>query len=52
MLVEEVMTRNVEKIDCNENVYDACKIFIEKKVEIPLNFAIRTTVGASDAPDV
>jgi CBS domain-containing protein len=32
MLVEEVMTRNVEKIDCNENVYDACKIFIEKKV--------------------
>ncbi len=32
MLIEEVMTRNVEKIDCNENVYDACKIFIDKKV--------------------
>jgi len=32
MLVEEVMTRNIEKIDCKENVYDACKIFIDKKV--------------------
>ena len=32
MLVEEVMTRNVEKIDCNNFVFDACKIFIDKKV--------------------
>ena len=32
MLVEEVMTRNVVKIDCNKCVYDACKIFIDNKV--------------------
>jgi len=32
MLVEEVMTRDVVTIDCNNNVYDACKIFVENKV--------------------
>lgn len=32
MLIEEVMTRNVEKIDCNNFVFDTCKIFIDKKV--------------------
>ena len=32
MLVEEIMTRNVVKIDYNKSVYDACKIYKDKKV--------------------
>ena len=32
MLVEEVMTRNVVTIDCNNSVHDACKIFVDNKV--------------------
>ena len=32
MLVEEVMTRKVVTIDCNKNVYDACKIYSKNKV--------------------
>ena len=32
MLVEEVMTRDVVTIDCNETVYDACKLYSEIKV--------------------
>ena len=32
MLVEEVMTRKVVTIDCNKNVFDACKIYSKNKV--------------------
>ena len=32
MLVEEVMTRKVVTIDCNKNVFDACKIYSENRV--------------------
>ena len=32
MLVEEVMTRDVVTIQNNETVYDACKLYSEKKV--------------------
>lgn len=32
MLVEEVIIRKVVTIDCNKNVYDACKIYRENRV--------------------
>ena len=32
MLVEEVMTRDVVTIENNQTVYDACKLYSEKKV--------------------
>ena len=32
MLVEEVMTRDVVKIDCNQTVYNACEKYCEIKV--------------------
>ena len=32
MLVEEVMTKNVVKIDCNKSVYDACNEYKEHRV--------------------
>jgi CBS domain-containing protein len=32
MLVEEVMTRDVVSIENNETVYDACRLYSEKKV--------------------
>ena len=32
MLVEEVMTKNILKIDCKKTVYDACKFIVENKV--------------------
>jgi CBS domain-containing protein len=32
MLVEEIMTPNVVKIDCKKTVYDACKVYSEKRV--------------------
>ena len=32
MLVQEIMNRNVVTIDCNKTIYDACKLYKEKKV--------------------
>jgi len=32
MLVQEIMTKNVVKIDCNKSVNDACKEYSDKKV--------------------
>ncbi len=32
MLVEEVMTKNVVDVDCNNTVYEACKIYSDNKV--------------------
>jgi len=32
MLVEEIMTRDVVTIDCKKTIYDACKLYKEKKV--------------------
>ncbi len=32
MLVKEIMTKDVVKIDCNKTVYDACEKFSQKKV--------------------
>jgi len=32
MLVEEIMTRDVVTIDCKNTIYDACKLYKEKKV--------------------
>lgn len=32
MLVEEIMTKNIVKIDCKKTVYEACKIYKQKKV--------------------
>jgi len=32
MLVEEVMTRNIVDVDCNNTVYEACKIYSQNKV--------------------
>jgi len=32
MLVEEIMTRDIVSIDCNQTVYDACKVYSEHKV--------------------
>jgi len=32
MLVEEIMTKNIVKIDCKKTVYEACKIYSQKKV--------------------
>jgi len=32
MLVEEIMTRNIMKIDCSKTIYDACNEFGSKKV--------------------
>ena len=32
MIVEEVMTKNIVKVDCKESVYDACRLFSEHKL--------------------
>lgn len=32
MLVEEIMTKDVVTIDCKKTIYDACKLYKEKKV--------------------
>ena len=32
MLVEEIMTPNVVKIDCNKTVYEACKVYAKNRV--------------------
>jgi len=32
MLVEEVMTRNIVSIDCNDTVLDACKVYSKHRV--------------------
>ena len=32
MLVEEVMTRDIVRVDSNQIVYDACKLYSKKKV--------------------
>ena len=32
MLVEEIMTKDIVKIDCKKTVYEACKVYSEKRV--------------------
>jgi len=32
MLVQEIMTKDVVSIDCNKTIYDACKLYKDKKV--------------------
>jgi CBS domain-containing protein len=45
MLVEEVMTRDVVKIDCNSTVMDACKVYSKNKVGCLVVMDKNITVG-------
>lgn len=45
MLVQEVMTKNIVKIDCNKSVFDACKEYSDKKVGSLVVMDKELTVG-------
>jgi len=45
MLVEEVMTKNIVKIDCNKSIFDACKEFSKNKVGSLVVLDKNITVG-------
>jgi len=52
MLVEEVMTSNVEKIDCNKTVLDTCKHFSKSKVGSLVVMDKNITVGIITERDI